>query len=259
LKKALITGITGQEGSFTLIATVECNCQTFVIEKIITVSAEPDASFNATVTSDVSNSIYNPISATALFPENLSEWQIFPADNCGINNIDFDENSPLRPVQSGPNVTYVGSTAPQLQLSNCYVIRYRVWSDNGGCFDEFFYKFGSTTNGIIKGKYFSERTYGTNSLDSELKRNESESKVLLFPNPTQESMQVDWSMLEYESTEVARIVIYDLRGRELKSVVTGGDLNMLRINTNDLVDGIYVLELIDKRSMILESKLFEKF
>jgi len=89
------------------------------------------------------------------------------------------------------------------------------------------------------------------------KINNKEEAVLIYPNPTEGEFTISWKN-SYD--HMLLITIYNITGQIVKEVQTDPDVNQIRINLNGTNEGIYILEMNDRKNDLIlnRSRIIKK-
>ncbi|MFT5601458.1 MAG: hypothetical protein ACI9N1_001702 [Flavobacteriales bacterium] len=160
------------------------------------------------------------------------------------NNAFFEYILPQKVAVNG--VYYIGwkqVTADRLNIG---------FDKNINTQDRIFYKTGTSwTNTGFEGSLMMRPVF-VNGKDNVLAQNEIEKPVInvtVYPNPANDILNLEWS-----ETNFSAYKMYDLQGKVLLQG-NGSDLNSRSIYVNELVNGIYLLQLITEENQVIQKKI----
>lgn len=84
--------------------------------------------------------------------------------------------------------------------------------------------------------------------------NRAAAEILLYPNPTIDELRVESAS---QTTSIGKVRMLTIHGR-LLSTTNGSDQPYISVNTSDLPEGIYILEVLDKRNNRICIRKFSK-
>jgi len=95
-----------------------------------------------------------------------------------------------------------------------------------------------------------DKPFETNTINKE-------EEVLIYPNPTEGEFTVSWKN-RYDHRLL--IAIYNITGQIVKEVQTDPDINEIKFNLNGTSEGIYLLEMSDRKNdqILSRSRIIKK-
>lgn len=170
-------------------------------------------------------------------------WKVF---------IDFNNNGVF--TDSGEEVYSVFSSAtltPQITIPTSAV--------NGNIRMRIIVSYNSITSSCGTYTYGETEDYtlnvsgGTAKLMESKNIEETNTEIVIYPNPTADILKIDFGLTEKENIQVS---IYDLNASLLKTIDAKGDLgqNRIDVNVSDLKDGQYLLSIKRGDKVVKRSK-----
>ncbi len=77
----------------------------------------------------------------------------------------------------------------------------------------------------------------------------------VYPNPTREFVSVDYDITGLNN---AKVVIFNLLGSKVKEIELSDPVGTLKVNTSDLLEGIYFYSLLINNESLITQKLIIK-
>jgi len=100
---------------------------------------------------------------------------------------------------------------------------------------------GSQTASGWKAHYITGPSIGIN------KENKEEKQIVIYPNPANNYININ----NLSNNEIIELKLFNINGKLVKSIKTSNkNINTIKINTTDLISGIYFIHILKKESII---------